>query len=116
MFTEHKKGFDWFMNWSSESYSLSPGLPRLPIPIEDALLAILAGSPLSFGESTNYGSRTLSTPWTKSTGWIIFIAILDIILELSGSGLAKLRCLVPSNPLAIWFIIDSLAMIRGAVL
>lgn len=117
MFTEQKRGFDWFSLIVGILFILA-GLASIMHPDGTLhFLAILVGIAfilrgiyeLWFRQFVN---RTLN----QNSGWIIFAAILDIILGIivlvyPGWGILYIAILF-----AIWFIVDSIIEIKAAKL
>lgn len=117
MFTEQKRGFDWFSLIVGILFILA-GLASFMHPDKTLhFLTILVGIAfilrgiyeLWFRQFVN---RTLN----ENTGWIIFTAILDIILGIIVLVYPGLGALYIAILFAIWFIIDSIMEIKAAKL
>lgn len=115
MFTEHKKGFDWFSLVLGILFVIA-GIASFAHPDKTMhFLAILAGIAFILrGIYELWFRNFINNALDESTGWIIFIAILDIILGIIVLVWPNFGVLYLAILFAIWFIIDSLAMIRGA--
>ncbi|MEE6636144.1 HdeD family acid-resistance protein [Limosilactobacillus pontis] len=117
MFTEQKRGFDWFSLIVGILFILA-GLASIMHPDRTLhFLAILVGIAfilrgiyeLWFRQFVN---RTLN----QNSGWIIFVAILDIILGIIVLVYPGLGILYIAILFAIWFIVDSIIEIKAAKL
>lgn len=117
MFTEQKRGFDWFSLIVGILFILAGLAAIMHSDRTLHFLAILVGIAfilrgiyeLWFRQFVN---RTLN----QNSGWIIFAAILDIILGIivlvyPGWGILYIAILF-----AIWFIVDSIIEIKAAKL
>lgn len=115
MFTEQKKGVDWFSLILGILFVIA-GIASFVHPDTTMhFLAILVGVAFILrGIYELWFRNFINNALNEKAGWIIFIAILDIILGIIVLAWPGLGVLYLAIIFAVWFIIDSLAMIRGA--
>lgn len=117
MFTEQKRGFDWFSLIVGILFILA-GLAAIMHPDRTLhFLAILVGIAFILrGIYELWFRQFVNRILNQNSGWIIFAAILDIILGIivlvyPGWGILYIAILF-----AIWFIVDSIIEIKAAKL
>ncbi|HJA27290.1 MAG TPA: DUF308 domain-containing protein [Candidatus Limosilactobacillus intestinigallinarum] len=117
MFTEQKKGFDWFSLIVGILFILA-GLASFMHPDKTLhFLTILTGIAFILrGVYELWFRQFVNRTLNQGSGWIMFAAILDIILGIivlvyPGWGVLYIAILF-----AIWFIVDSIMEIKAAKL
>lgn len=117
MFTEQRRGFDWFSLIIGLLFVLA-GIASFMHPDTTLhFLAIITGIAFIIrGIYELWFRQFVNRVLGERSGWIIFIAILDIVLGIivlvyPGWGVLYIAILF-----AIWFIVDSIMEIKGAKL
>ena len=117
MFTEQKRGFDWFSLIVGILFILA-GLASFMHPDTTLhFLTILVG--ISFilrGIYEIWFRQFINRSLNQRSGWIIFAAILDIILGIIVLVSPIWEILYIAILFAIWFIVDSIIEIKAAKL
>lgn len=117
MFTEQKRGFDWFSLIVGILFILA-GLASLVHPDTTLhFLSILIGIAFILrGIYELWFRQFVNRALNQSSGWIIFAAILDIILGIIVLIYPSWGALYIAILFAIWFIVDSIMEIKAASL
>lgn len=115
MFAEQKKGFDWFSLVVGILFVLA-GFASFFHPDKTLhFLAIVIGISFIFrGIYELWFRQFINRALNESTGWLIFTAILDIILGIIVLVYPNFGVLYIAILFAIWFIIDSFMEIKSA--
>ena len=115
MFTEQKRGFDWFSLVVGILFILT-GLASFMHPDKTLhfLTILVAIAFILRGIYELWFRQFVNRALNESSGWIIFAAILDIILGIIVLVYPGLGVLYIAILFAIWFIIDSIMEIKAA--
>lgn len=115
MFTEVKKGFDWFSLVVGILFLIA-GIASFNRPDKTLrFLVILAGVSFIFrGIYELWFRQRINQLLQESSGWLIFSAILDIILGIIFLFQPNFGVLFIAIIFAIWFILDSVVELLSA--
>lgn len=112
---EQRKGFDWFSLVVGILFVIA-GIASFSHPDKTLhFLAIVVGVAFIFrGIYELWFRRFINAALNESSGWVIFAAILDIILGVIVLVFPSFGALYLAILFAIWFIIDSFMQIKAA--
>ena len=115
MFEETKKGFDWFSLIVGVLFIIA-GIASFTRPDKTLhFLAIVAGIAFIFrGIYELWFRQRIGRILGESSGWLIFSAILDIILGIIFLFQPSFGVLFIAIIFAIWFILDSITELISA--
>ena len=115
MFEETKKGFDWFSLIVGVLFTIA-GIASFTRPDKTLhFLAIVAGIAFIFrGIYELWFRQRIGRILGESSGWLIFSAILDIILGIIFLFQPGFGVLFIAIIFAIWFILDSITELLSA--
>lgn len=115
MFVEQRKRFDWFSLVVGILFVLA-GIASFIHPDKTLrFLAVLTGIVFILrGIHELWFRRLVDVALNERSGWIIFAAILDIILGIIVLAFPKWGILYLAILFAVWFIIDAINQIRAA--